>query len=345
MKAAVYDGVGRISVKEAEMPAAAAGGIVIRVESCAICGTDLKAYVHGNPRMKPPLVLGHEFAGRITEIGTGAAGFSIGERVTMATSIPCGRCILCLEGLQNMCENLIPVGTAIDGAFAEYMLIPPLGIAQGNVLRIPDGLSSDEASLSEPLGCVINAQEIIGITAADTVVVIGAGPIGYLHVETARARGAIRVILVQRSRTRLEFAKKFGVEAAICSQEEDPVKKVMDLTGGRGADAVIVAAPDAQAQAQSIQMAAKGARISFFSSIPKDNPYATLHTNLLHYRELRVCGSSDSRAIHQKLALDMLASGKINAKALITHRFPLSKFPEALETMKKKEGLKIIINP
>ena len=345
MKAAVYEGVGKIEVREVEKPALVPGGLLIKIESCAICGTDLKAYVYGNPRMKPPLILGHEFAGRIVEIGGGVEGFKIGQRITMATSIPCGRCEICLRGLQNMCENLLPVGTVLNGAFAEYMLVPPQGIIQGNVLSVPENLSSDEAAISEPLGCVINAQEIVGVSFSDTVVVIGAGPTGYLHAEVAKARGAKRVILVQRSEARLGFAKNFKVDDIICSQKENPVKKIMEMTDGKGADVVIVAAPSAEAQVQGVQIAAKGARISFFSSLPKDNPFATINTNLIHYRELKVCGSSDSRAIHQKLALELLASGKVNARALITHRFPLSEFLQALEVMKKKEGLKFIINP
>ena len=345
MKAVVYEGRGKIEVRDIDKPELIPGGMIIKVESCAICGTDLKAYVHGNPRMKPPLILGHEFVGRITEIGEGVSGFKIGDRITMATSIPCGKCELCLKDLQNMCENLLPVGTVLNGAFAEYMLVPPPGIAQGNVIPVPDNLSSDEGAIAEPLGCVINGQEIVDVGLGDTVVVIGAGPIGYLHVEVARARGAKKIILVQRSKTRLEFAKNFKIDNIICSQDEDPVKKVMELTGGKGVDVVIVAAPDAQAQVQSIQIAAKNGRISFFSSIPKDNPFANINTNLLHYRELRICGSSDSRAIHQKMAVDMLASGKVNAKILITHKFPLEKFFNALEVMKKKESLKIIINP
>jgi L-iditol 2-dehydrogenase len=345
MKAVVYEGVGRIGIKDVEKPVLVTGGMIIRVESCAICGTDLKAYVHGNPRMKPPVILGHEFVGRVTEVGEGISGFKTGDRITMATSIPCGKCYLCLKGLLNMCEGLLPVGTVLNGAFAEYMLIPPQGIAQGNVILVPNGLTSDEGALAEPLSCVINGQEIVNVGPGDTVVVIGAGPIGYLHVELAKARGAKKVFLVQRSKKRLEFTKNFGVDETVCSGEEDPVIRIMNLTGNKGADVVIVAAPDAQAQAQSIQMASKGGRISFFSSIPKDNPFSTINTNLLHYRELKVCGSSDSRAIHQKTAIDMLASGKINAKSLITHRFPLDKFQEALEIMKKKEGLKIIINP
>ncbi len=345
MKAAVYEGVGKFAVKEVENPKLPHGGCIIEIEYCAICGTDVKAYVHGNPRMKPPLILGHEFCGRITELDPYVKEFKVGDRVTLATSLPCGRCYLCQEGVSNMCENIQPVGTGLSGAFCKYLVLPYQALAHGNLLKVPDNVKSESASLSEPLGCVINGQLIVGVRGGDTVVVIGAGPIGWMHVGVAKAFGASRVILVQRSRSRLDMAKGIKADETICSDEEDPLKRVNELTGGRGAEVVIVSCPSHDAQADSIKMVRKGGRISFFSSLPKDKPEATLNTNLLHYKELRVCGSSDSRPYHQRLALELLSMGKIDVSGLITHKFPLSRILEGLEIMRKKEGLKVLISP
>lgn len=345
MKAAIYEGPKKIRVTEVERPGLPQGGMVIRVESCAICGTDLKIYHHGNPRVKPPQIIGHEFVGTIVEKDEKIKDFRIGDRITMATSISCGRCAFCNQGLNNLCNSLTPISCDFPGAFAEYMAIPAQGIAGGNVLRVPDNLSSDEGALSEPLGCVINGQMIADVGLGNTVVVIGAGPIGCLHVEAARARGATKIILTEISQARLEMASAFDVDALVNVSQEDPVSRVLDLTKGLGADVVIVAAPSNEAQEQSLQMARKNGVVNLFASLPTENPYLKINSRLIHYNQISLTGASDSTPYHQRMALNMLSSGMINTQALITHRFGLTDFIEGLNILQGGKGLKIIIHP
>ena len=319
--------------------------MVIKIESCAICGTDLKILKFGNPRCKPPQVIGHEFVGKVIEKDETAKGFQIGDRITMATSIPCGKCHFCNRGLGNLCNNLKCISYDFPGAFAEFMAIPAEGIQRGNVLQIPNNLSSDKGALSEPLGCVINSQMISGVGIGKTVAILGAGPLGCLHAEAAKANGASKVIVTEGAKTRLELAQRLNVDTIIDITEKDAVTEVMRLTNGLGADIVIVVAPVIEAHEQSLEMVKKNGTINFFASLPKDNPYLKINSRLIHYRQIFLTGASDSCVYHQKIALDMLARGKINTEVIITHHFPLYDLYKGFEIMEKKEGLKVIINP
>jgi L-iditol 2-dehydrogenase len=345
MRAAIYRGIGELVLEEIPAPSADPGGLVIAVEACAICGTDVKALMIGNPRMKPPLVLGHELVGRVVEVGQGTEGFAISERVTMATTIPCGRCELCQRGLPNLCNQARCIGTNYDGAYAELMAIPSSAVERGNVFKVPDSVDSEAAALTEPLSCVINAQLISGVGQGKSVVVVGAGPLGALHVQVARAYGAGPVFITQRSEPRLSMARQLGADAVIDATSEEAIAAVRRLTGGRGADVVIVAAPNAEAQERALEMAAKGGVVNLFASLPREAPYLRLNSRLIHYNQISLTGASDSAAQHVRMALDLLARGQINAKAIITHRFPLEEIYQGFEVMKRKEGLKVVIRP
>lgn len=345
MLAAVYEGIGKLELKELPPPRIEEDNLLIKVKVCAICGTDVKAFTRGISRITIPVILGHEFVGEVVEIGNKVRDFNIGDRITMATTISCGKCEYCTTGLGNLCADVLPVGTVTDGAFCEYMAIPSAGIQRGNVLKVPEEITNEEGALSEPLGCVINGQNIAEVKTGDTVVIIGAGPIGCMHIEVARARGATQIIVVQRSETRLKLAAQFDVDALINSSREDPVARTLTFTQGKGADVVIVAAPSNEASEKGLQMLAKGGRLSLFSSFFKDNPYLHLDGNRIHYRQIKVCGASDSTPFHQRIALDLLRKGKINTGALITHRFPLSQIISAFDTAVQGKGLKIIIQP
>lgn len=354
MKAAVYDGVGKLSIKEVEKPQVKEDNIIIKINSCALCGTDLKAYIRGISRITIPVILGHEFVGTITEVGKGitdarqgekVSGFKIGDRVTMATTIPCGSCEFCNRGLGNLCENVTPVGTVVNGALAEYMEVPSAGIRMGNLLKVPDNVSDDEGSISEPLGCVINGQINAEVGSGDVVVIVGAGPIGCLHIEVAKIKGAKKVIVIQRSEKRLELARRLGVDESICSLKEEPVEKVKQITDGKGADVIIIACPSNESAEKAFLMVKKHGRINYFSSLPKDNPKINIDANLIHYRELKISGASDSTPKHHQMALDLLSGKKINTNVLITHRLNLDQILEGLEIMKSGKGLKVVIKP
>ena len=343
MRAIVYDGVGNITLRDAPEPKVSDGSVIVKVHSCAICGTDVKAYNIGIASIKPPVILGHELVGSIVETGSLVKGYSTGDRVSLATTLPCGKCRMCGKELFNLCLDKEPVGTYIDGAFAEYLEIPARGIEHGNLVKVPEGLSSSDACLCEPLGCVINSQDIAHVGFPDTVVVIGAGPLGILQAETAKALGCIKTILVQRSRKRYERATQFNIDHVICSEETDPVEEVMELTDDVGADVVINAAPSREAAELAFKLVAKAGRVSLFASVPKDNPTLPIDVNRIHYEQIEVYGASDLKASHAVQALKLLGSGQISTDRLITHTLPLEKFFHGIELINRREALKVVM--
>jgi L-iditol 2-dehydrogenase len=345
MKAIVYGGVKQVELREVQKPEVHDDSVVVKVSACAICGTDVKAYTIGIASIKPPVILGHEFVGTVWEAGKNVKTFKAGDRVTMATTIPCGKCAMCRRSLFNLCLQKLPVGTHIDGAFAEYLEIPWRGIEHGNLMTVPDSLSDIHGSLAEPLGCVINSQNLAGVGFPDTVVVIGGGPLGLLQAECAKARGALTTILVQRSARRCEAARAFKIDHVVCSERYDPLEAVTAITGGAGADVVINAAPDPAAVALAFKLVAKSGRVSLFASVPKDNPVVGIDANQIHYNQISVFGASDSTARDHAEALALLASGRISAAALVTHVFKIDDFLWGIKAITGREALKVVIKP
>ncbi len=345
MKAVVYEGVKKLAVKQVDPPSVHNDSIVVRVHTCAICGTDVKAYNIGIASIKPPVILGHEFIGSIEEVGRSVKGFSPEDRVTMATTLPCGHCLMCRRGLPNLCMDKSPVGTFINGAFAEYLEVPARGIEHGNLMKVPDSLSDIAGSISEPLGCVINSQNIAGVGFPDTVVVIGGGPLGLLQAESAKARGALKTVLIQRSKKRYEMAREFNIDHVVCSEGTDPVKYVLDLTDGFGADVVINAAPTREAVQLAFRLVAKSGRVSLFASVPKDNPLVEIDANHIHYGQISVFGASDSTAENHYEAMHLLAKGGISTDKLITHVLAIDDFFKGIDLINSREAMKVVIRP
>jgi len=346
MRAVVLERVGELVLKELEKPQCPPDGILIKVKACAVCGTDVKIFHHGHRMIRPPRVMGHEVAGVVEEVGWQVEGYKVGDRVAVAPAVPCGECHYCRIGAQTMCDELTAIGYHYDGGFAEYMVVPPVAVRNGCVNIIPDNVSFQEAAIAEPLACCINGQELSGVKLGDTVVVIGAGPIGCFHSQLAHAKGATKVILVDISAERLEMAKTVaGADIYVDSSKEDALEIVMRETEGRGADVVIVACSSGKAQEAGLEMVAKRGNINFFGGLPKDNPYINFNSNILHYRESSAVGTHGSAPRHNKLALQLIASGKINAKGLITHTLPLEDVKKGIEITEQGKGLKVIIEP
>lgn len=345
MQAVVYYAPGDIRVEDRPDPVQTKDNLIVEVHCCAICGTDLKLATIGNPRCHPPRIIGHEMVGHISHVGAHVRGFAIGERVTLATTVACGACPYCALGLGNMCPNARPISYDYDGAFAERLAIPPAALAGGNVIVVPQSVPDAAAALSEPLSCAINAQELVGLKAGDRVVIIGGGPLGALHAELAKARGAQEVMIVQRSEPRLSLLRRLCDVVVIDGAREDVVSAVRARTAGLGADVVLVCAPTREAHEASIQLARKGGAISLFASLPKGASDITLDSRVVHYGELRVVGSSDSRPEHVQKAVDLLREGKIDTEAIITHRLPLNEIHTGLQLMKEKRSLKVLSYP
>jgi L-iditol 2-dehydrogenase len=345
MQAVVYYAPGDIRVEERPEPAATDDNLIVQVRGCCLCGTDLKLATIGNPRCHPPRIVGHEMVGQIVHLGSQVRSFALGDRVTLATTIACGTCPYCARGLGNLCPNAKPISYDFDGAFAPYLAIPPLAVAGGNVIRVPDNVPDDAATLSEPLSCALNAQELAGVQTRDRVVIIGGGPLGALHAELAKALGASDVMVIQRSEPRLSLLRQLHDVHVIDGAHEDVTAVVRQRTDGLGADVVINCAPSREAHDQAIGLARKGGAISLFASLPKGASDITLDSRTLHYGELRVVGASDSRPEHVARVVGLMAEGKIDWERLITHRLPLAEIHAGLALMQYKQSLKVLMYP
>jgi len=345
MRVAVFYGPEDLRLEERPRPTPKDHELLIEVGACAICGSDLRTYRFGARNITRPVVIGHEIAGTIIEAGEALAGWRAGERVAVAPAIPCCDCRYCRRGLPTMCDELRSIGYEYDGGFADCMIVPWSALRAGCVNRIPDGLSFEEAALAEPLACAINAQELLGVGLDDAVAILGAGPLGLMHAELAKVRGARKVIIVDVRVRRLELARDFSADVLIDGASEDVPARVLAETEGAGASVAIVAASSAEAQAQALTLAAKRGRISFFGGLPKSNPMTSLNSNLIHYRELFVVGAYGSEPRHNRMALELLASGRINASRLISLVIPLERLMDGLAAAAEGRVLKVVVKP
>jgi L-iditol 2-dehydrogenase len=345
MQAAILYAPNDLRIEERPMPEISPEEMRLRVAACAICGSDVRTFRFGAGNITEPMTMGHETAGVIVEVGAGVAGFVAGQRVTVAPAVPCGECPYCRRGIQTMCDNLRSIGYQFHGGFAEYMVVPSSAIQAGCVNAIPDSLSFEEATLAEPLACVINGQELLNVGADDTVAILGAGPIGCMHADLAKIRGARKVILADTQPRRLELAKGFGADILIDSKKEGLRERVLAETEGAGASVVIVAAPSGAAQEESLTLAAKHGRVSFFGGLPKSNPFISFNSNLVHYKELFVMGAYGSAPRHNVAALELLAAGRIHAESLIGLLVPLERIKEGMEAVAEGRVLKAIVRP
>ena len=345
MKAAIYKGKETIDVEEVPAPNLGEGEVLVEIDACAVCGTDLRTYRHGDKKITPPRILGHEFCGRIVESRANGE-VSIGDRVVMYIVLPCGECRYCKMGRQNLCVSRTTMSYHHDGAFAPLMKVPAQGVRNGHLYKVEAEISSEEMSLAEPLGCVINAHGRLNIGLHDTVAVIGAGPIGVMHTIVSRLQGAQRVWMLDVSANRLKMAEAFDIDETIqVNQNGGHIERIQELTDGLGPSVVIVACSNAHAQADALEIAGKGARVEFFGGLPKSAPTAVLNTNHLHYKELVITGSYSEKMSDFQASQALIQSGRFPSNKIITHRLPLDRINEAFPLMESGEALKVCIDP
>ena len=305
----------------------------------------MKAAVSGNPRIRPPRVMGHEFVGKIVETGPQLSEFQNGERIVMATSISCGTCLYCRKGLPNLCREQAPMGFVYDGGMAEYVLIPSRAVKNGHVVKVSGELSAEIAALAEPVSCAVNAVENCRIAEGDTVVVIGAGPVGILNACVAKDNGASRIILAEINTDRLKQCEVFGFDRLVNPAAENLHSVVMEETDGYGADVAIVAAPAVSPQQEALNLVRKKGTVMLFASLPAGKSTLSIDSRLVHYNEINIAGSSDSTPKHVIKALELLSSNRFPAEKLVTHRLPLDDVHLGMELMKKGESLRVVLIP
>lgn len=340
----MFQGKERLAVETLAEPACGEGEALLRVGACGICGGDARSFFQGDKFTGARRIPGHEAAGVIEAVGAGVARWKPGDRVALAADVHCGECYYCRRELFNLCDSLRILGKHIDGGLADCMLLTAAILARGIINPIPEGLSMLHAAVSEPLCSVLASHDELAIEAGENVAVTGSGPMGILHLELLRARGA-RVILIDLAAQRLERARAdFGADSVVDASKEDVVARVKAMTGGAGADAAIVAAPSAAAVAQSIRLVRKRGRVGLFGGLPAAQAEVALDINRVHYSELRLAGNFSYHPRYHEKALALLASGAIRAGSLIT-TYRIEETGQALYDIREGRVLKAVVIP
>jgi L-iditol 2-dehydrogenase len=342
MKAIVYRGIENISAETVRDPEIKSGEALLRVKAAAICGTDLRIIQHGHHRIPDGTsrILGHEIAGVVEAVSSNVSGLQTGVPVAIAPNIHCGNCMHCIQGHTHLCENHMAFGIEIDGGFAEYMVLPSKAIKQGNIVPMKAGTDYTQAALTEPLSCCLNSLEYTEFSLGETLLIIGAGPIGIMHTLLANCMGAAKVIVSEISDDRLADVKKFGADVTVNPTKQELKATVLEETSGRGADVAIVACPVASAHNQALECLGPLGRMNFFGGLPKDNPMSTINANRVHYNYLKIMGTSRQSINQYVKTLRMIEAKKIDLSALITGRFNLDEAEKAFQTCKDSAGLK-----
>lgn len=342
MKAGVLKSVDRLGYETVADPVLHPGDMLLKVKAATICGTDIRI-LRGQKTagIRYPSILGHEFSGEIVDTG-GHGAFFTGQAVGVCPQFPCGHCEYCIRGAENLCGSLSAAGYDLDGAFAEYIRIPAGGVRSGNVFPLPAGVGFELAALAEPLACVMNGQELAGVKMGDAVVVLGAGPIGLLHVKLARFCGARLIIVSEPNSLRREAALAAGADMAIDPAAEDLPGKVRAATNGLGADVAICAVGVASLADDAMRLVRKRGRISLFAGFPK-GVRADIDVNAIHYGELTVTGAFGLTRLQFAQALNLIASGQLKLDALLTYRFGLADIETAFQVAEQGAAIKVAI--
>jgi L-iditol 2-dehydrogenase len=340
MQAALLFAKEDLRVQDIETPRAREGEVVLRTGSASICGTDIRMLKHGHAFATPdkPLVIGHEMAGTLAEVGPGVTSLHVGQRVCIAPNYNPEPTRLVALGEGHLDGSYRALGIHEHGAFAEYVRIPRDAVIQGNVFPIADHVSFAAAALVEPLACVYNAYEKVRTCPGDTVLIIGAGPIGLMHAKISRMAGASRVIVCDVNADRLAITRE--IDPAFITVVGDPGAELNRLTHGAGADVVITACPVAAMQTRAVELAAVNGRIVFFGGLPKGASVVPLDTNIIHYKQLLVTGTTRQSLRHFQKTLDLVSSGVMQVEDLITATYSISEAAAAITGAMAARGLK-----
>ena len=343
MQAAVMYGPNDIRIEEIPRPACPRGGLILKVLAIGLCGSDIRNMTTDSCKGKYPHIFGHEIVGIVDEVDNVTPKYKIGDRLYIYPEDHCLRCEECRAGHSENCLNPGDYITR-QGGFAEFYAVTNEQINRDAVFVVPENVSLDSATLSEPLSSVYACQENIGITLGDIVVIIGAGPIGCFHAQLAKLRGAKTVIMVEINDNRLAMTKQFGVDYIINSLKEDAIERIMAITNNKGADKVISANPSTQAQAQSIYMARQGGIVVFFGGVPKSS-MVELDTNYIHYNNLWIYGHFGANSIQVQKAFELAVSSGFPAEKFITHILPLKDINKGIKLTKSGEAIKVVLHP
>ena len=330
-------------VMDIEKPSCGKKDILLKMKAAALCGTDKRIFTGGKTKgVRPDSVVGHEICGLIEEVGSEVKGFAVGDRVAIANVIPCGHCTACLNGRENACLNRKAIGYEFNGGFEEYIRIPDVCIESGNVVKLPDSVTFTAGALIEPLACCIRGLANTGTSFNDTVLIIGAGPIGLMHLQLSLIAGAQKVIVSELDPEKRELALKLGACRAVDSTKEDLHAIVMEETRGEGVDRIVMAIGVPALVDSTFKLAKKGGTVCLFAGFPKGR-MSEFAPSVIHYNELHVTGSTAYKRSDYLQAADMVINHKIDLDAIVSAKFKLDDFREALELHMAGTALKVVI--
>jgi len=340
MKALLLSEYRRLEVTDVATPKPQAGEVLLRVAACGICGSDVHGYDGSSGRRIPPIVMGHEAAGIVEAIGNDVSGLSIGDRVTLDSTVYCGKCANCVRGDINLCDRREVLGVSCGdyrraGAFAEFVSVPARIIH-----RLPDGLAFEDAALLEAVAVALHAVSLAAITPGSTALVVGAGTIGLLLQQALRVAGCSRVFGADPDQTRLTLSKKLGAIEVVSERVE---QRVSELTNGLGVDVVAEAVGKTDSIATSIDCVRKGGTVILVGNI---TPEVKIHLQKVVSRQLRLQGSCASAGEYPR-AIELMSKGEIQVKPLITAVAPLAEGPRWFERLYAREPnlMKVVLRP
>ena len=341
MKAAYFLGNHTIETRPLSLPDPGEGQVLLRVAACGVCGTDVHIFAggKGSANVTPPVVLGHEFSGFVEKLGPGVTGLKAGDLVSVDPNIYCGTCPPCRQGRKQLCHDMRAVGVTMDGGFADRCLVPA-----AQCVAVPAGVDPELAALAEPLACCLHGIDRAAIRPGETVLILGGSTIGLMMLQLARLSGAAKVVVSEPVASRRELALALGADGAVDPMGEDLTARTCQLLGGEGANVVIECVGGRSgAAAQAIDAVGRGGRILLFG-VP--HPEALLETGLyaIYQKELTILGSFVNPDTHSR-AVALIASGRLELSRLITHRFPVERLEEAIQTQAGADSIKVLVVP
>ncbi len=324
MRAAVWTKPLTIEMKEVERPRPGAGQVLVRTKSVGICGTDVHIWRGEFAPAKPPLILGHEAAGIVEEVGEGVENVKPGDKVVVDPALYCGKCEYCRRGAYYQCDHRGAIGMDTDGAYAEFFVAPAL-----NCYPLPEGMGWEEAAFVDTLACPINAMNLMPHRWGETVAILGDGPAGLCFLQLCRLSGASLVIVTGTEENRLRLAREYGADLTVNVHQQDPVEAIMEATQGRGVDTTIEACGAPEAVRQAIKVTRKQGKIMIYGVFAE--PVDGVDFQDMHRREITIYGSSGAPWSYPA-AISLIATGRVRVREMITHTFTLEQLDEALRT-------------
>jgi len=345
MSAVIFKGPLNYGIENVPIPFISEGEVLLKVSACGLCGSDLRTLKFGHRKITPPFIIGHEVCGEIVQVGSQVSReWKVGMQFAIAPVVYCGKCIYCRQKRFELCQNYREIGQTWPGGFAEFMALPADALTNGVINPISSSVNPIQAAMSEPLAACLHALEKIDFNTVRSAAIFGSGAIGCMLLQLIRNQGVENIILIDPNDSRLKVAQIFNPDHTINTTSMDVVKEIKTYTDGVGVDAVFTATAAPTVQNQAIEASSNGGQIIVFSGLPKDQSAIQIDFNQIHYRSLRISGTSIYSPDHHRKALSFIENGKINVKDIIT-TYPLLDFISGAKAALNGEIIKAVFIP